>query len=154
MPPDAAYVEAQLIDTLRGGVGHARTRLNALQATVNQTVGSLRQRCADTLSQLEAEATRRGQLEVELSAVRERALTFQRRAEAAEDRLRAESLQQPSMKLLPEKLAALREEVDGLKLLMTAYDEQPSPAVVLLSSHSSPASRTPLPHCETPPERI
>ena len=111
MPPDAAYVEAQLIDTLRGGVGHARTRLNALQATVDQTVGSLRQRCADTLSQLEAEATRRGQLEVELSAVRERALTFQRRAEAAEDRLRAESLQQPSMKLLPEELAALREEV-------------------------------------------
>ena len=33
--PSEAFVEAQLVETLRTGVGHARTRLNALQATMD-----------------------------------------------------------------------------------------------------------------------
>ena len=47
--------EAQVIENLRGGVGHARTRLNALQAQMDSTVGALRQRQAETLSQVRRE---------------------------------------------------------------------------------------------------
>ncbi len=64
-----------------------------------------------------------------------------------------EPQQTPSVQK-PERHWSLASQVAPFMSSVRHEAEQPSPGVVLRSSHSSPASRTPLPHCAMPPERI
>ena len=111
-PPDPEAFIAQT----RSAVASARDRLTQMQTAMDGTVGSLQRRCAQQVTQLEAEASRRGRLEVELAAAEERAEALTRRAEAAEARLQSQAsdisaavrLQPPSASM--QELASVREE--------------------------------------------
>ena len=62
--PDMLIANEAFIANHRASVGAARHRLQALQAAMDSTVDGLKKRCAEQLSALEAEAARRGRLEV------------------------------------------------------------------------------------------
>ena len=97
------------ISQTRATVGHARSRLNALQVAMDSKVKTLERRVAEQMTLLETEAARRGQLEVELADAMERAQRQQRRADFAEDNIRP-----PVSSPLPvhqTPAGALREEV-------------------------------------------